>query len=221
MAESKYNPNDPEFLASCGIDEPLSDDEREQLTAAMRKSNQLSRFQSQIAAVNRLIEHCSEERIELDWEAHLKLIEGRIAEGDEACLGVVDELVCAWASDVPQVEPGSFTRDVLERIRTDRGVHLWRRQIFRIGAPLAAAAIIALAVGLWVWQPFTRQPIARVVYQMPARESSRSAAAHRAVVQFVRSAPKDFSNARPPTVSILAMGSSPVSAAPEEEVPPL
>ena len=220
MSESDYSPNDPEFLASCGVDGPLSDDERDRLAGALRDSDSLARFKTQIGDVDRLVKHWSKRGAELDWDAHAALIRARISEDDEAGLHAIDALVSDWAPNVPRIDERRFTAAVFGRIQDDGRSRRWRRAFFRIGTPLAAAATIAIVVSAWFWRPLSRQPVVSVVYQMPTEGSSRSAAAAQAIVRFDRNAPEGFTNNRPPSVSILAMGSSPLDTMPEE-VPPL
>lgn len=157
MIDDTYNPNDPEFLASRAFDEKLTEVERETLDRALAESPQLRAQVQRLRGASDLVGRWAKASPEIDWETHAKLIRADVASNpdhdhdrDAAKLEMVDRLVGIWASRPVELDEEAFTASVLDRIAPKASMpsRSLSRMIFRIAAPLAAAAVIVLAVSL-------------------------------------------------------------------------
>ncbi len=151
MSEQSYNLDDPAFLISRSFDEPLSEEERRRLEKLLAESESLRSEADQLRAVDRLIMRWGGRPVELDWEPHAALVEASLDDvGDEPGLRKVDDLLERWGRQGEEVDPQRFAKAVMARIEASRPRSTGRSLIFRIGAPVAAAAAVALAfVGLY------------------------------------------------------------------------
>jgi len=221
MPDASYNPNDPEFLASCARDSELPDAAQDRLDTHLRGSERLRVFASDLGNLDDLIGKWANEKVELDWEAHAALIEARIdGDIDEEALASVDSLLERWGTHTPEIDEGRFVSEVSRRVSASRPTHRTRRLIFRIGAPLAAAAAVALVTTAWLWDRSVPHPFVQVSYGMlgdrPANATLRSGAS----VRFDRSPREHDVNDGRAVVAMIAMGSSPLGGAHQEDVPP-
>lgn len=153
MIDETYNPNDPEFLASRALNEQLTDKERALLDRALAESPELRAEVQRLGGVSDLIARWAAASPEIDWETHAKLIDADVVSESEleaAGLEAVDRLVGTWGSRRVELNEEAFTASVLDRIAPEESTHSrsFSRMVFRVGAPLAAAAVIVLAVSL-------------------------------------------------------------------------
>ncbi len=218
-SEKPYIPDDPEFLASRALDEDLCADERRRLDEALAGSDELRVEAKLLGTVDHLIKQWGGDEVELDWETYAKLVRARIESlGEEEGLQKVDEVLTRWGAARPETDGERFKTAVMRRVRADAPQRSWRRMVFRIGAPLAAAAAVAIAVTASFWSAASRETVCQVVIgpDTPTVQVSSSA-----IVRFDR-APVERAEGEGemPRMSLLAMGSSPVMVE-SPEVPPL
>jgi len=213
MIEETYNPNDPLFLASKSLDGDLGEDERRLLNEAMRTSPALREEAKRLQTVDDLVKQWGRKGVEIDWKHHAGLVPASLqADADVEELKKVDALIAAWGRRKPVLDEKSFVNGVLLRIAPSRPKAFPLQWAWRIGAPLAAAAAIALAVTASLW--FTPAPAAVVVVRIgPAGEE-------RAVVSFARTANEKHADAMDaPEIGYMDLGSSPLPQAWDEPAP--
>lgn len=153
MSEQEYNENDPLFLLSRSLDQELSAQKRQSLDEALASSGSLRDEAAKLRGVDRLVRRWGSLEVDANLDGFAEAVGG--APEPEGLAGV-DELVARWGSR--SVESGSeaLVARVMARIAPTphlaargpvaarRPLH-WQRVIFRVGAPLAAAAALALA----------------------------------------------------------------------------
>ena len=211
MSEPPVQPDDPAFLASRALDGDVSAEEQRQLDEALAASEQLRIEAEQLRKVDRLVKRWAGAGVELDWASYAKLIHARVeAEVDEGELERVGRLVEHWGSAPVEFDEAAFTDGVMARIRSEERRSPKRNLIFRIGAPLAAAAAVAIAVSGWFW--------ARAPRDTGPPDAPPSV---RLVVRYDRTpVESDREETKTPSISLLALGASPMRE-PSAEAPPL
>jgi anti-sigma factor RsiW len=144
-----YNPDDLSFLLSRQLDGDLGPQERARLEEALRSSPQLRREAEQLRGIHALLERWAVRAAEPDAVAIEGLTLAQInGELRDAELAKVDSLLQRWAARAGPAVP-DLRAQVLEAIQANRRPAA-RRLLFRLGAPLAAAAALAIAlVGPW------------------------------------------------------------------------
>jgi hypothetical protein len=163
MSEKPYNPEDPAFLISRSLDRDLSEDEHRQLDQVLSESEALRAEADMLRAVDRLIKRWAAEPVELDWEPHAAMIQARVTDSDDdQALRRIDDWLKRLGDSPVEVDGERFTAAVMAGIgagpqRTVRSL------IFRIGAPLAAAAAIAFALIATFWSEPSQVAVTRVV----------------------------------------------------------
>lgn len=155
MNETPFNPDDIDFLASRDADGDLTGEERRRLGDALDASESLRADADAMRKVSELVLRWAAVPIEIDWDAHAELIDARCRADDDAQdRPELDGLLKRWARDVAH-DDQQFTADVMRRVgktasiaRTRSG----RPWIIRLAVPLAAAAVLALALigGPWM-----------------------------------------------------------------------
>lgn len=223
MTDSPHNPNDPAFLFSRSLDEELSESDSKRLEEELASSAVLRAETDELAAVDRLVKRWGLWKVDLDWENHAKLLSAE-ATGEAEGLGEIDSLLGRWGADEVELDWERFTGAVMTEVKRLRHPRPGRRLIFRLAAPLAAAAAIVIAVTGTYWQVSTVQPIAVVVIGAQVESGaigSGSVGAGRAVVRFARaSAGSSVGPPATPGISFISVGSEPMQAW-NEECPPL
>lgn len=221
MHDAEYNPNDPEFLVSCAGDGELTAEAQDQLDTHLRDSESLRAFSYELVRLDRLIENWARPAAELEWDAHAALIDARIeANLPEDTLARVDGLLGQWGRRVPEVDGDRFVQAVSSRIASPRFSRGASRSILRIGAPLAAAAALTLVATAWFWGHDAPQPFVQVSYQMMGARPANHAPTSGTRVRFDRLPPARRVGERKAVVAMIAMGSSPLGVAPQEDIPP-
>ena len=221
MRDAAYNPNDPEFLASLARDAELTGEAQDRLDTHLRDSEGLRAFVSELGSLDRLIGNWAETEVELDWEAHAALIESRIdGDVDEEALASVDSLLERWGTHTPEVDENRFVTEVTKCVTASRSTKRTRRLIFRIGAPLATAAAVALVATAWLWDRALPQPFVQVSYRMPGDRPADAASTFGTRVRFDRSPRAEVVGEHRAVVAMIAMGSSPLGGAQQEDIPP-
>ncbi len=150
--EDKYNPNDPEFLASRALNEPLTQAQRQIF------GQHLSDMEA-MQDVDELVQSIRDEAVDIDWVTFQQTIQDRITCAyDDANLDRVDALIqnatklpTSWAEE-------DFTQDVLQKIASNADVRPARFRWLSAAMPLAAAAAITLVVTMVPWQELANAP---------------------------------------------------------------
>ena len=169
MNEAPFNPDDIDFLASRDLDGDLTAEERRRLGDALDASESLRAKADAMRRVSDLVRRWAAAPVEIDWDAHTELIDGRCQADDDAQdRPEVDGILKRWARDVVAHDDEQFTADVMRRIgqtastaRTRSG----RPWMIRIAVPLAAAAVLAMALigGSWINRDAGSRDVGRVV----------------------------------------------------------
>lgn len=224
MSETPYNPDDPAFLASRSLDEELSASDRRRLDEALAASESLRAEVEGLRAVAGLVKRWRTGEVSLDWAAHGRLIEARALAGPQGEHDhKLDELLVQWADHRVEIDEGAFTAAVMARV-SPRPRRVWRRNlVLRLGAPLAAAAAVAIVVlgTLRFWA----SPGPRVEVSIGPRAivvDSATGGTRVALVSFRREPGPGY---RPeptsPGMSFMAVGVSPSAEDWSDELPPL
>jgi hypothetical protein len=147
MTDMPHNPKDPEFLLSRELDRELSEKERRVLDEGLADSASLRAERERYGALDKLLRRFAARKVDVDWDAFAADVDrASAAEHPDEAGDSFDRLLARWGENEPVVDWERFTAVVMERIEPKRRATSWHRVIFRIGAPLAAAAAIALAV---------------------------------------------------------------------------
>ena len=163
--EASYNPNDSAFLLSRSLDEELTEEEQQRLDEALAQSASLRADAERLRVLDRLVKRWGARRAALDFEGHAALILAQATAGDDAdALERVDQLIARWGSTEVAFDADRFTSAVMNRVALESGWEKQRVWIFRLGAPLAAAAAIVLAVIGSVWWGAQREAVCRIEF---------------------------------------------------------
>ena len=223
MNEEPYQADDPSFLLSRALDEELTEAQRRRLEEALADSPALRLEASTLRSVDRLLKGWAGQRIKIDEAAFEAGVLARVA--DEAhgeALGKVDNLLKRWSRHRPVVDEEAFVQAVLGQIGPTVRVTPWRRRILRLGLPLAAAAVVAIAVTARIGLTPAHAPVVRVAIgrTLPAPGGSQDHGRAQPVVSFAR-APVDVSPTpfAEPGVSFIAVGASPIATNRKEGYP--
>lgn len=144
------NPNDPLFLVSRDFDGDLSAAEKARLDALLANSAVLRSEAGAIRAVSSLMAARREDEARVDWLNYEKLVVARVAETEEDSTEI-DEFLRSWGSKQPVYNERAYVGEVLNRMAAPKRRQASWRLITRIGAPLAAAAAVVIAVTA-TWQ---------------------------------------------------------------------
>lgn len=227
MTATPYNPDDPLFLESRSLDGDLSDQEREALERTLKASPELRAEALKLAAVDRLVRDWGKARPDLDWSSFTESVNAcLLTEAESAAIARVDQLVARWAASTPDLDADAFTENVLRRLenKSSKSQSNRLRPVLRIGMPLAAAAVIVLAVMNDLWRPgATSSPESAVVVVnvgpsmlATARETNRP---DRAVVSVSFSRERTMESKQEAGISFISISSAPVVRAAEEYHP--
>jgi len=224
MTDCRYNPDDPEFLASRSLDEDLSESDRKRLREALEASEALRREAEKLRTLDKLVKRWGGEEVELDWNAHAELAVAKaMAERDEETGGKLDHLLQCWGDKRVEIDEEAFTQAVMARVRPQKTRQPRRNLVFRLRAPLAAAAALAIAVTAAYWARSLPSPrvLVSIGHKAPMVGSS-PAPTRPSIVSFSRE-PIEMLASRTERVGISFMDIG-AGAAPEEwqdETPPL
>ncbi len=160
MTDRPHNSNDPEFLLSRAIDESLAEPDQSRIAELMAGSAELRQADDGLRAVDALVKRWGDKKAAYDEAAFVDRVSETISgEFDAEDLEEVDELIARWAAHGPEVDWEKFEAGVTGRIKPAGSVRSLRRVIFRIGAPLAAAAAIVMAVSIGLNRPASPEPV--------------------------------------------------------------
>ena len=211
MSGHEHNPNDPAYLASREIDGDLSADERQRLQEALVGSEALRAEVDGLRAVDAVVRQWGASSIEVDWDTSAQLIQAMVTGKLEgASLSKVDDILARWANSAVDFDETMFASAVISRIAPVARKYRLPRMVFRVGAPLAAAAAIVLAVTVGPWTGLAPSPrsVVRIgpaeVFQVAARAPSADI---RAQVSFVQSDHADLTvDAESDGIGLLSLG---------------
>lgn len=166
MNDDAIKPDDPAFLASQNLDESLSCDDRKTLDRVLESSASLRADAAAMATVDELVKRWGAGEAELDWSSYAALVLARVEAGDQSSeLEKVDELLGRWTGMDADWDEEAFTASVMARVCESERRPIVRRLFFPWGAPLAAAAVLALAIVGVPWGNAPDQRISRVVFE--------------------------------------------------------
>jgi|CXWL01.1.fsa_nt_gi hypothetical protein len=205
--------NDPLFLVSRGMDGDLSASEQIRLEELLAASAELRIEADKLRSVAQLVESRRTVHAQVDWKLHEKLVLAEIAE-DESELAGVDDLLLEWGGRAPEYDERALADGVMARIAParERKRSIWR-VVGRLGAPLAAAAAIALAV-TGTWYAPVAMPVTVVVIGPVQRGGESDAPV--AIVSFARTAVHPVPTNDSLTFGYMTLGSSPIGQTREE-----
>ncbi len=221
MTEEQYNPNDVLFLISCGLDETLSDKQQRVVDGALAKSPSLREQADALRATAALLAQWSKQPVDCDWTGHAQSISDQIGDAASDEFDQLDTLLGRWSTTRPSFDAEAFTADVMVRVdgTNTGGVS---KVLFRIGAPLAAAAAIALAVVGTLWFQAPLASSVHVVYYSSAVYDDDGLGADRveSLVSFHREPVVQRTiGDGVPGLSFISVGSSPLIDSFEEQPP--
>jgi len=220
MNAESMDHHDPLFLVSRSLDDDLSAAESSALDAALAASAELRVEAAQIADAQGLVNRWSMSIPAIDTTGlNQRVMSAVHEEASHRELADVDAALRRWSQPV-EFDDAAFTSGVLKKLQEER-TRQRMRLVYRIGAPLAMAAAVALVVTSGLW--FSPTPVVNVVIG-PHSDSLSSADAVRdagqAVVTFVRDPVEDRLVRRSaPMVSMVSVGSDALAGG--EEFPPL
>lgn len=226
MNETPFHPDDPALGISRQLDGDLTEGERRRLDEALIDSEELRRAAADYQAVDRLVRRWGRGEVELDWGAFAANVLARVADGEaDEQLGEVDRLLVRWGGRSPEVDEGRFTAGVMSKVAKRSAQRRLVPRLIRIAVPLAAAAMIAVAVTGMFFPSSTGAPLCEVVVgpasRIVAPGSAPLKSEHTVVVAYARAA-VDEPASRDVTrgLSMASVGSSPWIEI-TEEAPPL
>jgi len=204
------NADDILFQVSRRMDGDLSESERCALERALAESPSLLAEAEKFQALDDMLKTSARSTVEIDWTHHAKWIQANVESIREAHdLSGVDRLLSQWTRPVPMADADAFASGVLQRIRGEKRLSIGR-YLWRIGAPLAAAAALFFALTTTHWPGGAKEPTLFVAIgpQIAAPVvGSPSAGEEKNVVSFERIA------AAPPTIDESFVGLSVVGVA--------
>ena len=225
MTEKPYNPDDPQFLFSQSLDEKLSESQRRQLEKGMAESASVSADAEKLRAVDDLVKRWGRDECVVEGERLVESVLANIAASAEReNVDELDHLLERWGNQNIEIDWPRFTEEVMSKVTSARRRSSTHRLVFRLAAPLAAAAVLAFAVTATLWLSSTSGPV--TVVRIGPRSSTHLASAAtsrlaRVTVVFGRAA--IVPDVRQPVgarISYVSVGSSRVFAG-SEEIPPL
>ncbi|UCE61725.1 MAG: hypothetical protein JSU63_08245 [Phycisphaerales bacterium] len=223
MIEEPYNPNDPLFLASRSLDEDLSESERQRLEDALADSESLRAEVEKLRQVDHLVRRVADNEVELDWDAHARLIRAKVLDGrDTEREKKLDALLAHWGGVEVGVDKRAFTAAVVRKIGVPTRRPGRRSLIFRLGVPLAAAVAIALAFTGVFRSGSSIGPISEVSISRFAMVTPAGGSESTSIVSFGRQPAESYvPESTTPGISFIVLGASPMPEDYMEEAPPL
>jgi len=213
MTTSDYNPHDIEFLISRAIDGDLGPDEQRLLQERLARSGDLRDEAERLRKVAQLVSQWGTEQPDVDWASHAKLVQAASterADGDPQ----LDRVLRGWAAERPVVDEIGFLAGVMSQIGARRAVSRSGNQrrvlrpLLRIGAPLAAAAVLAFSVSTFLWNGPATGGAVSVITMGPAYVAKDKG---RAVVSFARDVRQAAASTDASSITFLTLGAAPVN----------
>lgn len=210
MSEAPYNPGDARLLLSRALDGDLTPEEQRQLEGLLAGSEELRAENAELGAVNALVRQWGSLTPEIGWNSHERVLHERLAsEARDTEGGRLDDLLSRWRWRRPELDWDRHAEKVLAELRKAQSRSLWTRRVIRIGAPLAMAAALVMAVTIRFWAPPGPTPVC--VVELDVGGLGRGASTRFAlgsVVEFDRdvTGPAETSA---PVVSFISLGAGP------------
>jgi len=224
MSIESYNPSDPEFMASRSLNEELSKDEQRLLDETLASSDALRAEADYLRKVDALVKSMAEDKVELDWHTYTRLVQARVAEEHDALRDKrLDTLLAEWSGPGVEVDQEAFAAAVMAQVEARGSRARPRNLLFRVGLPLAAAALLALSVTAVLWSQAERSPvnIVHLSSQLTVADAA-DAATSDLVVSFRRRPPEDYSVEMDSCgISYMTVGAIPFSDGYAEAAPPM
>lgn len=164
MNGEAYNLDDPLFAVSRSLDEDLPEDERRKMEEALAASESLRAEAEALRATDRLVKRWASTPAELDWRRHAELIEAQATGEESKELEKVDHLLGRWGRTEPLLDEDAFAAAVMAKVRSEGRRSMRSSLLFRLGAPLAAAAAVAIAITGSLWLRPSSEPTTYVAY---------------------------------------------------------
>ena len=207
--DEKINWNDPLFLVSRSIDGDLSAEEQVRLDEALAASAELGLEAEKLRRVAGLVESRRTTSAQIDWETHGQLVMAQIAE-DEWELAGIDSVLQQWGARAPQYDERDLARNVMARIAParQRGRSAWQAAL-RLGAPLAAAAAVALAVTATWFAPATKTSMMAVTIVQIGPPDDFMSGESNSIVSFAKPAANPVEASESLSFGYMTLGSSP------------
>lgn len=222
MTEEIYNANDTLYLFSCGLDETLSDKQRRDVDKALAALPSLSQQAEALRATAVLLGRWSKQRLDCDWARQAQSISDQIGDGTTGEFDQLDALLGRWSATRASFDADAFTAGVVARVEQASARGATSKALFRIGAPLAAAAAIALVVVGTLWFQTPLASSVHVVYYSSAARGDAAVGAGRVecLVAYHRDPVEPHSiGGGVPGLSFISVGSSPLRDSFEEQPP--
>lgn len=213
----RINLNDPLFLVSRSLDGDLSAAEQFRLDEALAASVELRAEADRLGTVARLIEARRTTHAQIDWNTHEKLVLTEIAHGTPG-LADVDQLLHDWSARRPQYDERQLADGIMARIAPARvrSRSKWRI-VARLGAPLAAAAAVVLAVTASWFAPAPEISLTPVMVVQIGPPDADESNAPEMIVSFTRPKAIPSDSGESLSFGYMTLGSSPMG--PLEEAP--
>jgi len=156
MTEAMFNPNDPAFLASRSFDEELTPEEKTRLGEALHTSSELRKELEAFKQLDALLRNWR--LIELPGNESgftASVMESIEALDNPETETQVDHLLSNWRTLDHAINEKAFVHSVMREVQPKRlRLSPRRRVVYRLMAPLALAASVALMITVFqAWQP--------------------------------------------------------------------
>jgi hypothetical protein len=207
--DEKINWNDPLFLVSRSIDGDLSASEQVRLDEVLAASAELGLDAEKLRRVAGLVESRRAAAAQIDWEIHGQLILAQISE-EKLDLAGVDSVLQQWSARTPQYDERDLARNVMAQIAParQRRRSAWRATL-RLGAPLAAAAAVALAVTATWFAPATKSSMMAVTIVQIGPPEDFGRPSSETIVSFAKPAASVVDANESLSFGYMTLGSSP------------
>lgn len=210
------DPNDPLFLVSRGLDGDLGGDEQLLLEGLLADSESLRAEAEKLRSVSKLMNALGGSEAEVDWKTHEQLVMAQIGAKQTDFSGV-DELLEVMSRRRPVYDERALIAGIMGRIAPAKKQRAWNwRSIARVGAPLAAAAAVALAVTANWFAPVVNMSMSPVTVVQIGPSYSGEATESSVVVMFSRQTRTVQAMERTESIGYMTLGSTPLIAATEE-----
>jgi hypothetical protein len=148
----------------------------------------------------------------VDWVSQAKLVQARLNEPIEGADQRLDHMLRGWAAERPAMDEAALVAGVMSQIRVPRRRALY--PMLRIGAPLAAAAVLVFSLSTFLWTRPQAAPTWLVDIHRPV---SSSVTGSDVIVSFVREVEIVEEPVEASSIAFLTLGAVP--AVPSGEAP--
>lgn len=214
--EAQMDLNDPLFLVSRELDGDLTGDEQVRLRKLLAGSESLRAEAEKLRSVSKLVKRLAQTRADVDWTTHEQLVMAHVG-AEQSELGGVDDLLNAMAQRSPVYDEHAFVDRVMGRIVPATKQKAWSwRSVARIGAPLAAAAVVVLAVTATWFGPTPNGSLMPVTIVHIGPHDGNTSGDTDVVVRYSRVSVTVRTEDVSESIGYMTLGSSPLASAMEE-----